>query len=462
MVNFRQPLIAIFMAATLVAASAFAQTNLTQILDTITNPDGTPFNGTVVITWNGYSDSGSGTVSRLSTSATVYNGALSVLLVPTTTASPGTYYQVVYSSSDGTVTWTETWQVPPSTTALTIAEVRQTSTQGGGGSGTGSGGGQYATLPISISEVTDLASDLSSIDNSISTIQSTATALGTTVAGLSSTVTTQGTTLGTLNTTVSGLSGSVTSLNSMVASLGTTITGLNTTVTGLSTTVSGLNTTVASDGTSITTLTTNLGNLTTTVAGNTTSLNTVTGTVTGLTTNVTNLTNLVNGLNATVNTLSAAGSTAVFADDETPAGAINGVNTVFSLANTPAPAMSLTLFRNGLELAQGIDYTLNGSAITFSANALPKTGDIVLAYYRTPGTGSATNFADNETPGGAINGVNLTFTLASAPNPASSLRLFRNGLLMDPGGDYTLSGSSITITSTAPQTGDSLAAYYRH
>jgi len=464
MVNFRQPLIAILMAATLVAASAFAQTNLTQILDTITNPDGTPFNGTVVITWNGYSDSGSGTVSRLSTSATVYNGALSVLLVPTTTASPGTYYQVVYSSSDGTVTWTETWQVPPSTTALTIADVRQTSTQGtGSGTGTGSGGGgQYATLPISISEVTDLASDLSSIDNTISTIQATAIALGTTVSGLSSTVTTHGTTLGTLNTTVTGLSGSVTSLNSMVASLGTTITGLNTTVTGLSTTVSGLNTTVASDGTSITTLTTNLGTLTTTVAGNTSSLNSVTGTVTGLTTNVTNLTNLVNGLNATVNTLSAAGSTAVFVDDETPAGAINGVNTAFSLANTPAPAMSLTLFRNGLELAQGTDYTLNGSAIAFSATALPHTGDIVLAYYRVPGTGSATNFTDNETPGGAINGTNLTFTLASAPNPAGSLRLFRNGLLMDPGGDYTLSGSSITITSTAPQTGDSLAAYYRH
>ena len=80
-----------------------------------------------------------------------------------------------------------------------------------------------------------------------------------------------------------------------------------------------------------------------------------------------------------------------------------------------------------------------------------------------PGSGSATNFTDNETPGGAINGVNLTFTLASAPNPAGSLRLFRNGLLMDPGGDYTLSGSSITfIAVSTPRTGDSLAAYYRH
>src|ERR1700722_2468174 len=120
MVTFRHLLITTLVWTTLVAASAFAQPNLTQILDTVTNSDGTPFNGTVVITWNGYSGTGSGTVSRLSTSARVYNGALSVLLVPTTTASPGTYYQVVYTSSDGTTSWTETWQVPPSTTALTV------------------------------------------------------------------------------------------------------------------------------------------------------------------------------------------------------------------------------------------------------------------------------------------------------------------------------------------------------
>ena len=200
------------------------------------------------------------------------------------------------------------------------------------------------------------------------------------------------------------------------------------------------------------------------VGSNTTSLNAVTGTVTGLTTNVTNLTNLVNGLNATVSALSTTGSNAVFVDDETPAGAINGANKLFSLANTPAPAVSLTLFLNGLALAQGFDYSLSGAAITFATASEPQTGDTLLAYYRMAGTGSATNFADDETPGGAINGINLTFMLASAPNPAGSLRLYRNGLLLDQGGDYTLTGSSINFSSatTAPQTGDSLAAYYRH
>ena len=501
MVKFRQLLITISIAATLVVSGAFAQTNLTQILDTITNPDGTLFNGTVVITWNGYSGSGSGTVSRLSTSARVYNGALSVLLVPTTTASPGTYYQAVYTSSNGTVSWTETWQVPPSTTALTLAAVRQTSTEGTGTTTTGSGGSgsnQYATLPIAISSVTNLASSLSTINTSLSTIQTndaalstTVSGLNTTVTGLNTTVTGQGTTLSNLGTTVAGLTSTTTSQGTSLTNLSNTVSGLNTTVTNqaasvsslnttvgtlnstvtsqgtsltaLSNTVGSLNATVTSQGTSITNINTNLSGLTTTVASNTSGLTSVNGTVTGLSTNVTSLTNLVNGLNATVNTLSAAPSSAVFVDDETPAGTINGTNLAFSLANTPAPSSSLSLYRNGLALAQGTDYMLAGSAITFTSASLPQTGDILMAYYRMAGTGSATNFTDSETPAGSVNGTNVTFTLASAPNPATSLRLYRNGLLLAPGVEYTLSGSSITFTTArTPQSGDSIAAYYRH
>jgi hypothetical protein len=162
--------------------------------------------------------------------------------------------------------------------------------------------------------------------------------------------------------------------------------------------------------------------------------------------------------------LTAATSNAVFVDAELPAGTINGVNTAFSLANTPAPPASLTLYRNGVEMGYGTDYTLNGSAITFASTSLPRTGDSLVAYYRTTGaTVAAANFADDETPVGTINGTNLVFTLATAPNPATSLRLYRNGIIMAQGGDYTLNGSSITfITASTPRTGDSLAAYYRH
>src|ERR1700761_9165415 len=125
----------------LFAVCACAQTNLTQIRDTINNPDGTPFNGTLVVTWVGLSTPTSGTISPLSTSARIYNGALSVLLVPTTTAATGSYYQVVYNSTNGTVMWTETWQVPPSSNSLSVAAVRVSSTTSSGSStGTGSTG----------------------------------------------------------------------------------------------------------------------------------------------------------------------------------------------------------------------------------------------------------------------------------------------------------------------------------
>ncbi len=225
-----------------------------------------------------------------------------------------------------------------------------------------------------------------------------------------------------------------------------------------------MNTTVSGHTSSISTLTANLASLTTTVTGNSTSLTNINGTVGGLSTTVTSLTNSLNGLNATVNTLSASGSNAVFVDNETPTGLANGSNTSFTLSHPPAPVTSLSLYRNGLIQAIGVDFNISGSAITFLPASTPKTGDVVLAYYRVPGSGAATIFTDSEMPGGAVNGVNLNFALASAPNPAASLKLYKNGVLLSQGGDYSISGSSVTFASTAsaPVTGDSLLATYRH
>jgi uncharacterized protein YoxC len=415
MVKFRQLLAAIFICSTLATICALAQSSLTQIRDTITNSDGTPFNGQVVITWNGFSVPSGTPVSQLSASARIYNGALSVLLVPTTTATAGTYYQVVYSSSDGTATWTETWQVPPSNTALTIAQVRQSTTQGSGG--TTSGNGNYATLPISISQITDLGSDLASLNSAVSTLNTQVAALPTSAA------------FTTLQNTVSGLT-------TIVNGLTTTVNGLSTTVAGHTTSLSSLNSTVSS----------------------------VSTTVSGLSTSLTNLTNNVTALTATVNSLLAGGGSSVYLDGQTPSGTLNGTNKVFNLASAPAPSTSLALYRNGLLQAPTADYTISGSAVTFTTASTPVSSDILQAFYRVVGTGTASTIVDMETPSGAINGTNLAFTLANAPNPLVSLKLYKNGLLLAQSADYTISGKNITFTSTAstPQTGDTLVASYRY
>jgi hypothetical protein len=61
-----------------------------------------------------------------------------------------------------------------------------------------------------------------------------------------------------------------------------------------------------------------------------------------------------------------------------------------------------------------------------------------------------------------VDGANQNFTLAGAPNPASSLALFRNGMVQKPGLDFTFSSSTVQFLGpSTPQPGDTLLASYR-
>ena len=69
---------------------------------------------------------------------------------------------------------------------------------------------------------------------------------------------------------------------------------------------------------------------------------------------------------------------------------------------------------------------------------------------------------DGDVPAGIVDGANRSFTLTSQPNPASSLALYRNGLLQKVGQDYTLAGSTLQFVAAAvPMAGDTLLASYR-
>ncbi|MGA3026489.1 MAG: hypothetical protein ABSF98_17125 [Bryobacteraceae bacterium] len=76
-------------------------------------------------------------------------------------------------------------------------------------------------------------------------------------------------------------------------------------------------------------------------------------------------------------------SASSFADAELPKGTIDGSNTQFALSATPAPASSVAIWRNGLFLNSGVDYTVSGNVITFAAGSTPLAGDTILASYRT-------------------------------------------------------------------------------
>ena len=237
--------------------------------------------------------------------------------------------------------------------------------------------------------------------------------------------------------------------------------------------------------------------------------------VAGLSAALSNLNSSLGSLAANVNSLTSAvqNSTATMTiRGETPAGALDGSNVTFTLANTPSPSSSLALYKNGNRQTLGTDFLLSGKVIQFVAAAAPKTGDTVSADYLASGIGtkgtprlnvraitlpipisgvsglpaalsqinnSLTSISSTvsslttqvqslnssvviygQTPLGAIDGANTLFTLASVPS-GNTIALFKNGLREAAGVDYSLSGSTITFYNSAlPQPGDVLVADY--
>lgn len=339
------------------AGMAGAAPQLTTIQDTLFNADGSLFNGSISISWPAFTAADLSAIGAQTLTVPVANGFFSVQLVPTTTAVTPAVYTAVFESA-GKNQFTETWGVPLSATPLRIQDVL-TSTPGQIGTGGGGGG-----TPISISDVTGLAAELS------------------------------------LRPTI-GSSFAV-GRTAIIDSLGEI------------------------DGAS--------GNATDCVH-----------------------------VDGSSGACGASGSAPIaFSDNEVPGGTINGTNALFTLSNAPAPATSLSLFRNGMLLRPSLDYTLNAAAITFGLAAIPQLGDFLQATYRYGGSLPGVTFVDQETPTGAIDGVNGTFTLANAPNPSSTLTIYLNGLHMMLGVDFSFSGSTITFFSgSTPQPGDVLIADYR-
>jgi hypothetical protein len=66
---------------------------------------------------------------------------------------------------------------------------------------------------------------------------------------------------------------------------------------------------------------------------------------------------------------------------------------------------------------------------------------------------------EQEQPSGTVNGSNASFTLSSTPHSSKSVVLTVDGLVLRQGTEYSVSGSSITMT-TAPVVGQHLWAIY--
>ena len=103
-------------------------------------------------------------------------------------------------------------------------------------------------------------------------------------------------------------------------------------------------------------------------------------------------------------------------------------------------------------LPSGIGCNVDTTTIVITSNTLTVKPNLFL---------SASNCTIRETPTGTVDGVNVTFTLLVAPNPANTEQVYMNGILLEPGAgnDYTISGAAITFLSPPP-TGSRIKANY--
>ncbi len=353
MFSFRRWL---FCVALIMGAQMAAQPSLTTIQDILFTADGNRFNGLVTITWQSFEAGDTSNIAGQVTRLNISNGNLFVQLVPTTTANTPATYAVQYNSN-GHTQFNEVWVVFPSVTPLRVRDVR-----------------------LSPGAVSTVGPQSQTANVLISDVQGLQAALNLRPA--------QGTAYSAARTAVINASGAI-------------------------------------DGA--------VGNLSDCMH--------------------------VDGSSGACGT--GGGGNPIFVDAEIPGGTLDGVNAAFTLANTPNPSTSLALYRNGLLLSQNLDYIVASNAVTFQVGAVPRAGDTLLANYRLAGI-TGVGFIDGEIPSGAINSVNNAFTLAQAPNPTSSLAVYRNGIHMSSGVDYTVSGNGIAfISGVVPQTGDVLRCYYR-
>lgn len=69
----------------------------------------------------------------------------------------------------------------------------------------------------------------------------------------------------------------------------------------------------------------------------------------------------------------------------------------------------------------------------------------------------------NEVPSGTLNGINILFILANAPDSQDKTSVYLNGLLMKPGADFILMGAMIWFDpDQIPQPGDNLLVTYAY
>ena len=117
-------LVGVLLAVMATAPGLWAQVATTTVQDTVYSANGSPAQGTVIVSWAAFTTAGGSSVAAGSTSAAIgANGGLTISLAPNAGATPtGSYYTAVFHLSDGT-TSRQYWVIPVTAAAVKLAAI---------------------------------------------------------------------------------------------------------------------------------------------------------------------------------------------------------------------------------------------------------------------------------------------------------------------------------------------------
>ena len=343
-------------AILVLGSHCLAAPSLTTIQDALYMADGTSFNGVAIITWTSFTAADSYNIAQQVLRVPIVNGYLYVQLVPTTTGTPSGTYTVQYNA-DGRVAFTESWAVPPSASPLRVQDVRVSS-------GSVVAPPTVTIATIQISDVIGLQNELNlrptmgtGFNPSRAAVIDANGAIDGAVGNTSDCVHVDGTSGpcgGTQNTNPGFVDGEVPS---------GALDGVNAAFSIISAPSPAASLALFRNGLLL------RQNLDYLLSGSAIAFQGAFVPQPGDTLQASYRVNV----SITVVT---------FADAEVPAGTINGSNATFTLANSPSPAFSLELYRNGILEKANLDYTLSNNGVTFATASTPQTGDSLLCFYR--------------------------------------------------------------------------------
>jgi hypothetical protein len=116
---------------------------------------------------------------------------------------------------------------------------------------------------------------------------------------------------------------------------------------------------------------------------------------------------------------------------------------------------------------KGPGYSAGRAAVINALGALESATGSATDCLRVDGSAGpcgseSPSFVDADALTGIVDGANTRFSLTATPSPASSLAVYRNGVLQKAGLDYPLSDATINFEAVStPQPGDTILASYR-